>query len=88
MTVRLLNGMIADTPINLTDRIRVSVPDLKTTDRTVYGPYPFDPIVSGGGGTRLPQTGDKAVVGVDDASAVGWIICWHRDDTTAPPYPS
>jgi hypothetical protein len=88
MTVNLYNGVIADTPTRLDDKIRVSVPDLKNLTRLVYGPLPFDPVVSGTGGVRLPQAGDRAVIGVDDASDVTWIVCWHRDDTSAPPYPT
>jgi len=86
LTVTLLSGVIVDTPVALTDRIRVSVPDLITVTRVTYGPLAFDPIVSGDGGTRLPQSGDRAVVGVDDARGDTWLANWHRDDTTLPPY--
>lgn len=88
MTVTLLNGEIADTPTTLTDRVRVSVPDLRTMPRRTYGPMPFDPIVSGTGGTRLPQAGDKALIGIDDARGEYWLVSWHRDDTWPPPYPT
>lgn len=80
------NGVIADTPASLTDRIKVSVPDLTTMSRKVYGPLPFRPVVSGHGGTRLPQAGDKALLGVDEGTGEQWIVAWHRDDTTPPPY--
>lgn len=86
MKVTLLNGMIADTPVALTDRVRVSVPDLTLTTRQVYGPLRFDPIVSGQGGVRIPQRGDIAVVGVDEGTGDQWIVGWHRDDPTPPPY--
>jgi len=86
MTVILLNGIIVNTPVALTDRIRVSVPDLITVTRVTYGPLAFDPIVSGSGGTRLPQSGDRAVVGTDDAGGDPWLVSWHRDDTALPPY--
>src|SRR5436190_12470831 len=84
--IQILNGVIADTPTKLTDKIKVSVPDLQTMSRQVYGPLPFDPIVSGRGGTRLPQAGDSAIVGVDEGTGRQWVIGWHRDDTTLPPY--
>jgi hypothetical protein len=86
MTVLLHNGVVADNPVNLTDRIRISVPDLTTMPRRVYGPLRFDPIVSGYGGTRLPRAGDRAVVGVDEGTGEQWVVSWHRDDTTPPPY--
>lgn len=86
MSVLLLNGRIADTPVALTDRIRVSVPDLTSAARQVYGPLRYDPIVSGQGGTRIPQVGDTAVIGVDEGTGEQWVVAWHRDDTTAPPY--
>lgn len=86
MTLQLYNGVVATTPIALTDRIKVSVPDLSTEPRFTYGPLAFDPIVSGQGGTRLPQAGDTAVVGVDDETGDSWVVRWHRDDTALPPY--
>jgi hypothetical protein len=86
VTIFLLNGEVAETPTTLTDRIIVSVPDIRTTTRQVYGPLPFDPIVSGQGGTRLPQVGDKAVVGIDEGTGEQWLVRWHRDDDTPPPY--
>lgn len=82
----LLNGVIVDTPSALTDRIRVSVPDLVTMPRQTYGPLRFDPIVSGQGGTRIPQSGDTAVVGIDEGTGEQWVVRWHRDDATPPPY--
>lgn len=78
--------MIADTPAKLTDHIRVSVPDLTLASRTTYGPLSFDPVVSGQGGTRIPQRGDRAVVGIDSETGVQWVLSWHRDDPTPPPY--
>lgn len=86
MSITLHNGVVADNPTTLTDKIRISVPDLLTNDRRVFGPLPFDPIVSGHGGTRLPQAGDRAVVGVDEGAGEQWVVSWHRDDTTLPPY--
>ena len=86
MSVILHNGEIADTPVKLTDKIRVSVPNLVQTTRKVFGPLSFDPVVSGQGGTRIPQRGDKAVVGVDEGTGVQWIVSWHRDDPALPPY--
>jgi hypothetical protein len=88
MSLTLLNGVIADTPTRLDDKVRVSVPDLKTAARFTYGPLTFRPVVSGTGGVRLPQAGDRAVIGLDDSTDYSWIISWHRDDTTAPPYPT
>lgn len=86
MAIVLYNGAVADTPVSLTDRIRVSVPDLKSADRKTFGPFAFDPIVSGSGGTRIPQRGDKAVIGIDEETGEQWIVRWHRDDTAVPPY--
>src|SRR4051794_21360543 len=86
MSITLYNGMVADTPSSLTDKIRVSVPDIYTMYRQVYGPLSFDPIVSGQGGTRIPQAGDKAVVGVDEENGDSWLFFWYRDDPTPPPY--
>jgi microcystin-dependent protein len=86
MAIQLHNGVVADNPTALTDRIRVSVPDLTSADRKTFGPFAFDPIVSGGGGTRLPQRGDKAVIGIDDGTGEQWVVRWHRDDTSVPPY--
>lgn len=88
MAMTLFNGVIADTPTTLTDRIKVSVPDLLANNRITYGPLPFDPIVSGEGGTRLPHAGDRAIVAVDEETGVQWVLAWHRDDTSLPPYPS
>ena len=86
MAVFLLNGVVADTPDKLTDEIRVSVPDLTTTARLTYGPLKFDPVVSGSGGVRIPNRGDKAVLGIDEETGDQWIVRWHRDDLTLPPY--
>lgn len=86
MTLQLYNGVVANTPVKLTDRIKVSVPDLSSEPRFTYGPLAFDPIVSGQGGTRLPHAGDTAVVGVDDETGDSWVVRWHRDDTALPPY--
>lgn len=86
MSLTLLNGVVADSPATLTDKIRISVPDLQSNTRQVFGPLPFDPIVSGHGGTRLPQAGDSAVVAVDEGTGDQWVVRWHRDDTTLPPY--
>jgi hypothetical protein len=86
MTVQLHNGVVADNPVALIDRIRVSVPDLTSADRKTFGPMAFDPTVSGNGGTRIPQRGDRAVIGIDDGTGEQWIVRWHRDDTTDPPY--
>jgi hypothetical protein len=84
--LKLLNGQVADTPTALTDKIRVSVPDLTHPTRNTYGPLRFDPIVSGKGGTRIPQAGDSAIVGVDEETGEQWVVTWHRDDPTPPPY--
>lgn len=54
--------------------------------RHVFGPLAFDPIVSGHGGTRLPHIGDSAIVGVDEGTGRQWVVSWHRDDDTPPPY--
>lgn len=86
MAIELHNGVVADTPVRLNDKIRVSVPDLASMPRHVYGPLPFRPVVSGQGGTRIPQAGDRAVVGVDEGSGEQWVVEWHRDDATDPPY--
>jgi hypothetical protein len=86
MTVIVISGAVVDTPTALTDRVRVSAPDLTLATRQTYGPFAFDPIVSGTGGTRLPQSGDRALVGLDSSSGDSWLIAWHRDDTTEPPY--
>jgi hypothetical protein len=86
MSLVLLNGVVASTPAALTDRVKIAVPDMLSMPRAVYGPLAFDPIVSGHGGTRLPQAGDKAVVAVDEGTGEQWIVRWHRDDTTVPPY--
>lgn len=86
MTVNLHNGVVADTPAKLSDEIRVSVPDLYAMTRQVFGPLSFRPVVSGHGGTRLPQAGDRAIVGVDEGTGRSWLVGWHRDDDTLPPY--
>lgn len=86
MSAILHNGVIVDTPVNLTDQIRVSVPDLETPGRKTYGPMHYAPIVSGPGGTRLPQRGDKAVVAAEEGSGDCWVVIWYRDDTHLPPY--
>jgi len=86
MTLILHQGIVADTPTNLTDKIRVSVPDLMSMPRQVYGPLAFRPVVSGHGGTRLPQAGDRAVIGVEEGTGLTWVVAWHRDDPSLPPY--
>lgn len=86
MPVQILNGIVSSTPEKLTDGIKVSVPDLRSMPRQVYGPLAFDPVVSGHGGTRLPQAGDTALVGVDEETGISWVVNWHRPDPTAPPY--
>jgi hypothetical protein len=83
---KTLIGRIVDTPVNLTDLVRVSVPNLTIADRVTYGPMAFAPIVSGHGGTRLPQRGDTAVIAVDEGTDAPLVLSWHRDDDTAPPY--
>jgi hypothetical protein len=88
MSLTLHNGVVASNPSTLTDRIKVAVPDMDSMSRIIYGPLPFSPLVSGTGGTRLPQVGDKAVVGIDEGTGEQWVIAWRRDDTTLPPYPS
>jgi len=85
--LRLLNGVITETPEKLTDTIKVAVPDNKTLDRRVYGPLHFLPVPSGTGGIRLPHKGDRAVVAIDEGYGQQWIISWYRTDSTAPPYP-
>lgn len=86
MPILLYKGIVADTPATLIDKIRISVPDMRTMSRQVYGPLSFRPVVSGHGGTRLPQAGDSAVVGVEESTGESWVVEWHRDDTTPPPY--
>jgi hypothetical protein len=88
MTLTLVNGIVADTPAKLSDLIRVSVPDLTTATRNTYGPLKFRPYIQGDAAPRLPQKGDKAVLGIDDENEDAWIVLWHRDDATAPPYVS
>jgi hypothetical protein len=86
MTVTLYSGVVVSTPTTLTDTIKVSVPDLKAPDRRSFGPLRFNPTVSGSGGTRLPQAGDSALIGVDEETGGQWVVSWYRDDDTAPPY--
>lgn len=86
MISKTLIGRIVDTPVSLTDLVRVSVPNLTIADRVTYGPMAFAPIVSGHGGTRLPQRGDTAVIAVDEGTDAPLVLSWHRDDDTAPPY--
>lgn len=81
MTVTFHNGMIADSPEQVTDQVRVSVPNLTTMDRLTYGPMSFRPQISADGGVRLPQRGDKALVGIDDAGPP-WLLEWERADAT------
>lgn len=86
MTVANLNGVVVDTPTRLDDTIRVSVPDLETAPRNTYGPLRFRPYIGGDGTIRLPARGDLAVVGIDTGTGEQWVIEWHRDDHTDPPY--
>lgn len=86
MTVFLLNGVIATTPTRLDDRVKVSVPDNKTPGRRTYDLLTFRPVPSAAGGIRLPQAGDSALLGVDDETGASWVVAWHRDDPTDPPY--
>lgn len=86
MIAKTLIGRIVDTPETLNDQIRVSVPNLTAPSRVTYGPMAFAPIVSGQGGTRIPNRGDIAIIAVDEGTDVPLVITWHRADPTAPPY--
>ena len=86
MTVTFFTGQVAIAPTNLSDKIKVCVPDNKAQDRRTYGPLPFNPTVSGSGGVRLPQAGDTACIGVDDEDGRQYVVSWYRDDDTPPPY--
>jgi len=46
----------------------------------------FRPYIAGDGSPRLPQRGDIAVIGIDSGLLDQWIITWHRDDHSNPPY--
>ena len=86
MTVEVLNGVIVESAVRLDDKLRVSVPDLQDLSRNTYGPMPFRPYIAGDGSPRLPRRGDIAVIGIDSGLLDQWIITWHRDDHSNPPY--
>jgi hypothetical protein len=86
MPVLIVNGEIADTPTRLDDLIRVSCPDLGNMARNTYGPLKYRPYIAGNGAPKLPVRGDKATIGLDSSTGEQWIISWHHDDHTNPPY--
>jgi hypothetical protein len=80
MALQLFNGVVADNAATVADKIKVSVPDLGTANRHVYGPLPFVPNVDEDGIT-LPQAGDKAVISVDEGTGAQLVIFWYRTGT-------
>lgn len=73
--IDLRSGVIADSPTDAADQVRVSVPNLLVADRITYGPYPFRPRVNAAGQVIFPQRGDKALIGGD------WLVSWSRADS-------
>jgi hypothetical protein len=90
VTVALYSGVVADSPSDAAEQVRVSVPNLTQMDRKTYGPVAFTPKVSAAGAVRFPQRGDLAVVGIDDSGAGhNWLVTWlHADSGPASPAPS
>jgi hypothetical protein len=80
MSLQLFNGVVADNATVSSDKIKVSVPDLGTETRHVYGPLRFVPNVDEGGIT-FPQAGDRAVISVDEGTGEQLVIFWYRAGT-------
>jgi hypothetical protein len=77
MSLTLFNGVVADNAVSVTDKVKVSVPDLSIATRQVYGPLSFVPNPNGTGGITLPQAGDRAVISVDEGSGDPYLIFWQ-----------
>lgn len=77
MTVKMINGVVADSAETVADEIRVSVPNLTQADRQVHGPMAFVPNPGIGGSQDLPQRGDFALIAFDDSTqGKEWVVIW------------
>jgi hypothetical protein len=87
VTVALYTGVVADSPTDAAEQVRVAVPNLTQMDRRTYGPVAFTPKISAAGAVRFPQRGDRAVIGVDTTGAgTDWLVTWgHEDSGPASP---
>jgi hypothetical protein len=86
MSFRFYNGEVATNPSDLSDLIRVAVPNLRDSKRRMYGPMSFRPQIAGDGGVRIPERGDDALVAVDGDGGQPWIIDWSSTDQDTTNY--
>jgi hypothetical protein len=81
-TIRIYEGMIAQDALNENDRVLVTV--LAYDKELTWGPAPFMPRATAGGGVDLPQEGDPCVVVLAETDSPGepsvWILGYTTND--------